>query len=349
MIAWILLAEAVAQDPALAWLEDSAERADVTIAACRVDPECTTSPEQLAEAFIVRALEAAALRGELDEVAVSNAEALDPGSSRRWAHVLTRPQMAPEPWVLRWRDGTEPVPVTPGPRRSLGRVIRADVGWVSGFRNGWGVSLDGRVSLGRLGIGLAGGYEARRVGSSFPGTAIGEDPAVVEHVRWAQAAVGPRWVSDRGQEVFPFVAVGVNSFAVNPAQPSITVAPSPFHPSSVAWNVQVGALGVLPVERAGTVALRLDGRAELRDASVGVIDLHPAFFESSVPVWVPRRRGAVLGAWDLLFRPLGQLQLGFGYAVRFSWYGENPELAGHSPSSTVRTVSSLRGHLGVRL
>ncbi|MEM6928561.1 MAG: hypothetical protein AAF602_16615, partial [Myxococcota bacterium] len=274
----------------------------------------------------------------LDDGSVANAEALDPGSSARWSDVLASPTRAADPWVLVWLGDSAPPtpPVAPGARRASSDVIRVDLGWLSGFRTGWGASLDGRVSFGRLGLGLEGGYESRGVG-------LLDDQRLVEHVRTVGITAGPRWVAPNGREAFPFASAQYASWAVTSRTdvPGPDIAVLQIRDRTLA--LQLGAIGVLPLERRGRVALRLDGRGEIQLAEVNNLD------ERSLTqqVWLPRNGVAATGAWDLLFRFDGQLQVGFGYEARLTWYLD-PLPANLTVPPRVRTVSAVRGTLGLR-
>ncbi|MBX2800084.1 MAG: hypothetical protein KTR31_20570 [Myxococcales bacterium] len=228
MIGW--MAAAASPGFTVEELMASARQAESTIAACQASTACAASPDELGEAFAVRAV-AAALEGQLDREAAANASLLSPGAAERWGSLLPAAEVAPADWVVAWLAtrmvgaAAEPPPaasVHPSPPSAS----ELDAGPASVLRVSGRATLNGplvggvgevdwRTGLGGLGLRVRAEAARSYLPIRLP-SEVGQTSrlSVLEADTGTLAlAVGPRWGGD-GREVLVHGQLGIMSSAL---------------------------------------------------------------------------------------------------------------------------------------
>lgn len=307
----------------------SSERAAVALLdACRQRGHaCGATREQLGEAFVVRALAAAVLRGELDPRAVADARVLAPEIVARWADQLPADPVEPDAWVVAFAAPTiappapipePPRPPTPSDRASLrlAGLAASPVGPTDvGTRHGAVGELRGALHGALGGIARARYDELKLLMRPLPYFLDGYGlPALTTREVTVDLGIGRAHRASNGAEWLPYLGVTAYSGAFTDrtfaALDEIGVGTQP---AVVGFGVVGGLVGSWPLGARASARLATDlhvGRSHNLDEPMAHWRRESAIVDSD-----QRRPG------DITFEVAPELQLRGPQGVRFGLGG----------------------------
>lgn len=346
---FLLPAALAAPDPGSPEELEAAERTALSlIERCQeAGQTCGATPEALGQAFVVRALAAAVLRGELDLSGVANGRLLAPDVVDAWSSVLpAAEQAAPEAWVVAWL-APPPAPAAPRPASERTRaqrstptaVIRASgTAYELGGAEGMGGALDARAEVSEgLGVMVRGTWNEFTFPAGLPARPL--LPVGIREVA-LELSAGPRRTGRGGAELLPHVGANLYSGGITSrtARRLDAVGYTP-DPAVVGLGGRLGALGVHPVRPGApllftwradamlgfsqTLARPLDGSRPLPDNVVG--QRHPLDLWLRAEPGMEWRagRGLLLGLGAPMSATMspgqGRVSLNVGAAATLGW------------------------------
>lgn len=259
MISLVLASAFASPIPSSGALEDAERHAAALLARCQsLGPACAASPEELGEAFLVSALAAAVLRGDLDARSVANGRLLAPEAVESWFDVLPAAEgVPPDAWVVAYL--APPIAQDSGPK-TPNTVIRASVAYPTQGAGFEGAAVGWTTLASRMSGRICARWREQRVPSGLPSI---PQPVGIREGEVA-LSLGPRWRGEAGADLMAYAGLGLFSSGwTGRSYRRLAEQGYLIEPAIVGMSAHTGAQGLHPLRPGGPLLAQWSADASL--------------------------------------------------------------------------------------